>query len=127
MEGKGGVLVKELVVAYIRAQYGAEPEYLWEQPSKNAVFRRLDNRKWFGVLLPELPRRTLRLPGEGAVDILNLKCGPVLLGALLDGRRYLPAYHMNKEHWVSILLDGSVPMAELAPLIDLSWQLTAKK
>ena len=115
------------IITYIRAQYGVEPEYLWEQPSKNAVFRRPDNRKWFAVLLPELSRRTLRLPGEGTVDILNLKCGPVLLGALLDGQRYLPAYHMNKEHWVSVLLEGSVPMGELVPLIDLSWQLTAKK
>ena len=115
------------IIAYIRAQFGVEPEYLWEQPSRNAVFRRADNRKWFAVLLPGLPRRTLRLPGEGTVDVLNLKCGPVLLGSLLDGRRYLPSYHMNKEHWVSVLLDGSVSMEELAPLIDLSRQLTAKK
>ena len=39
----------------------------------------------------------------------------------------LPAYHMNKRHWISVVLDGSIPEAELMPLIQKSYDLTARK
>ena len=63
------------------------------------------------------------LPGDAMTEILDLKCGPAMIGSLLDGQRYLPAYHMNKEHWITVLLDGSIPEEELFPLIELSYQL----
>ncbi len=37
---------------------------------------------------------------------------------------YLPAYHMNKERWITIRLDGSVPEEEIKNLIDMSYHLT---
>ena len=39
----------------------------------------------------------------------------------------LPAYHMNKRHWVSVVLDGSMTDEEILPLIRKSYDLTAKK
>lgn len=36
-------------------------------------------------------------------------------------------YHMNKNKWITIRLDGSVPDDEIKNLIDLSYQLTADK
>ena len=39
----------------------------------------------------------------------------------------LPAYHMNKTHWISVILDGSVPEAELMGMIADSYALCAKK
>lgn len=39
----------------------------------------------------------------------------------------LPAYHMNKRHWVSVVLDGSMEDAALLPLIRKSYALTARK
>lgn len=37
----------------------------------------------------------------------------------------VPAYHMNKEHWFSVILDGTIPDGELARLIAESHALTA--
>lgn len=37
---------------------------------------------------------------------------------------FFPAYHMNKENWISILLDGTVSADEIKPLLELSYQLT---
>ena len=57
---------------------------------------------------------------------INLKCEPMQAAFLR--RQYsciTPAYHMNKEHWISVLADGSVPLSELAPLLDLSYQLAS--
>jgi len=118
--------VTSQVVDYVREQYGVEPEFLWAKSPSNAAFRHASH-KWFGALLLDTPKRVLGLPGEGAVDILDLKCDPPLIGALLDGRRYLPGYHMNKEHWITAVLDGGADMTELKSLIDLSYTLTSVK
>ena len=115
----------EGIIAHIRETYGAEPEFLWARTPNNAVFRHSGTGKWFAALLLEVPRQSLGLPGGGRADILDLKCGPAMIGSLLDGRRYFPGYHMNKEHWISVLADGSVPLDELAPLLELSYRLAA--
>ena len=39
----------------------------------------------------------------------------------------VPAYHMNKRHWVSVILDGTVPDGEIERLIMESYDLTGKK
>jgi predicted DNA-binding protein (MmcQ/YjbR family) len=38
-----------------------------------------------------------------------------------------PGYHMNKKHWNTILIDGSVPDKELFSWIDHSYDLVLKK
>lgn len=114
------------VVDYIREQYGAEPEFLWAKTPNDAAFRHA-NHKWFGALLLDTPRRVLGLSGEGTADILDLKCDPALIGALMDGKRYLPGYHMNKEHWFTAVLDDQTDLTELKTLIDRSYTLTSVK
>lgn len=115
------------VVDYIKEAFGVCPEFLWAKTPNNAAFRHPQNRKWFAALLLDMPRSKLGLQEEGRADILDLKCDPLMMGSLLDGKRFLPGYHMNKEHWITVLLDGSVPPGEIFPLIDLSYELTEKK
>lgn len=110
----------------IRERFGAEPEYLWRSDPDSAAIRRADNRKWFAVLL-RVPRSRLGLPGEGDADILDLKCDPLLIGALRAREGFLPAYHMNKERWITVLLDGQVDTTEGAELLDMSYQLAGPK
>lgn len=112
------------VVKYIHKKYKEEPEFLWAKSPQNAAIRHSDNRKWFAVLLMDMPRRQLGLQGDGNVDIIDLKCNTELIGALLDGKNYLPGYHMNKEHWITIVLDGEIPMQKIYDLVDLSYELT---
>lgn len=116
----------EQITAYIQQTYGAEPEFLWARTPNNAVFRHYKTGKWFAALLLGIPRRSLGLSGDGQVDILDLKCSPAMVGSLLDGTKYLPAYHMNKEHWITVLADGSVALEELIPLLNLSYQLVSE-
>lgn len=114
------------VVTYIRQTYDTEPEFLWMKTPGSAVFRHQANRKWFAALLMATPGRRLGLAEELPVDILDLKCDPKLIGSLLAGGHCLPGYHMNKEHWVTVLLDGSVPLPEICSLIDMSYDITRK-
>ena len=60
----------------------------------------------------------------GFLDILNIKLDPYLIRQLLTKPGYLPAYHMNREKWLSVRLDGSVPLEEILPLLDMSFELT---
>lgn len=118
------------VIGRIQSLYGVSPEYLWSSSPDSAVFRHTENGKWFGVLMrvsaEKLPR--LRETGTGGtefVNILNLKCEPELAAALAAGKRGIfPAYHMNKTHWISVCLNGSVSEEELDSLIELSFELT---
>ncbi len=117
---------REAIFAYVRETYETEPEYPWAAIPEGAVLRHRENRKWYGLLMP-VGREKLGLEGDGSVDLLNFKCDGALNGAMRREPGFFPGYHMNKEHWISVLLDGTVPLAEILPLLDLSYTLTAPK
>ena len=55
---------------------------------------------------------------------LNLKCDPAFAIELREKySSVLPGYHMNKKHWNTVLLDGSIPDAEVFSWIDHSYNL----
>lgn len=58
---------------------------------------------------------------------LNLKCDPddaLILRSQFEA--ILPGYHMNKDHWNTVILDGSIPHDLLLKLIDDSYSLVVK-
>lgn len=114
------------VIRYVGEKYGDEPQFLWKRFPGNAIFRRQDNAKWYAALLT-LQRGKLGLDGEGAVEIIDLRAKPEDVDALVDGKSYFPGFHMNKKHWFTLLLDDSVPMAEICRRIDESFALAARR
>lgn len=118
-------LIKD-VFDYAANTYGVEPDYPFSTAPTYAVLRHLSNRKWF-ALIGDVRRDRLGLSGEGKVDIINVKCDPILSGSLLMQEGYYPAYHMNHESWITILLDGTVSLEEIYQLLDLSYELTMVK
>jgi predicted DNA-binding protein (MmcQ/YjbR family) len=59
---------------------------------------------------------------------LNLKCDPALALELREKHSsVMPGYHMNKKHWNTIILDGTVPDKEVFSWIDHSYDLIAGK
>lgn len=112
------------IFAWVEQEYGTEPDYPWQDG--NAVLRHKGNRKWYGLVM-EVAREKLGLTGKGTAEIINLKCDPGLIGSLRGRPGFHPAYHMNKENWISVRLDGSVPEEEIKGLIELSYKLTGPK
>ena len=110
---------------YITDTFGVSGENLWVKFPEYLVFRNRKNKKWF-ALIADVEKSRLGLPGDGKTDIINLKCD-MMAGALRMQPGILPAYHMHRDSWVSILLDGTVPAEDILPLIDLSYQLTAPR
>ena len=63
------------------------------------------------------------LEENGRVDILDVKCDPDLVGMIIQTYGFLPGYHMNKQHWITILLDDSVSEAKTLDFLDMSYDL----
>ena len=82
--------------------------------------------KWYGVII-EVDRSKLGMDGTCVVDVLNVKCDPTIIGMLRMQPGFYPAYHMNKEKWVSILLCGPAADDEIKELIEFSYQLTSSR
>lgn len=58
---------------------------------------------------------------------LNLKCDPELSELLREKYDAVkPGWHMNKRHWNTVTLDGSIPESEVLELIDMSYELVVK-
>ena len=70
--------------------------------------RHSDNNKWYGVVLV-VSADKLGLPEAGIIDVLNVKSDPLLIGSLRGQDGYFPAYHMNKEKWLSIQVQENAP------------------
>ncbi|WP_165087618.1 MmcQ/YjbR family DNA-binding protein [Neisseria yangbaofengii] len=102
----------------IAERFDAEPQYLWAKFPEYAVFRHTgDKQKWFGAYMPVAAEK-IGYKSGGNVALLNVKCPPEMVGGLRRMQGVLPAYHMNKTHWVSLVL------AEADA--DLVWELLAQ-
>jgi len=115
---------REEIFGLCRERYLAEPDYPWKDSPEFAVLRHSSNKKWFALIM-NLPKCRLGIHGDGCADFINLKCDPILIGSLRRQSGFFPAYHMNKEKWITIILDGTVPKNTICDLIDLSYDLTS--
>jgi predicted DNA-binding protein (MmcQ/YjbR family) len=116
---------REQLYHHLKKKYNAAPEYLWARYPNYAVFRHADNQKWF-CLVMDVKRETLGLSGDGIADILNVKVAdPFLADLLVQQPGYLRGYHMSKENWISILLDGTVAFSDICGVLEESYLVTA--
>ncbi|MGN0667227.1 MAG: MmcQ/YjbR family DNA-binding protein [Huintestinicola sp.] len=117
--------MKNSVISYAQKKYGSSLEHLWERCPDDGILRRRDCGKWFAVFMTVSPKK-IGLDSGGTIDIINIKCSPLMTGSLLSQKGYFPAYHMNKNSWVSIILDGTVPEEDILGLLDMSYELADK-
>ena len=116
---------RQTVFDYIKKKYKVLPEYPWRRYDSNAVFRHNDNKKWFALVM-EMQRDKLGFSGTEYVDVVNLKIDDMFFrDMIIRENGILPAYHMNKMHWITVLLDGTVAEEKIFELIDMSFLATA--
>ena len=117
--------MKDVVFAYIKKKYKVQPEYPWRKYDSNAVFRHLDNKKWFALVM-DVAADKLGQHSSKSVAVINLKIDdPFFRDMLIQQKGILPAYHMNKQHWITVLLDETVPKDTVYNLIETSFMATA--
>ena len=61
---------------------------------------------------------------KNGIAHINLKCKPEEAMVIRDiFEAVIPGYHMNKEHWNTVILNGTVPREEIEKMIDTSYSL----
>ena len=131
---------------YVAETYGVQPKYLWAKFPGAFVFRHRENRKWFCVGM-EVERAKLGLSVKGSaaandeadrrdpassasgtpsgkVLLIDVKTGPIVGGSYLGQPGIVKAWHMNKNHWLGILLEGSASEQTVKELLDVSFCMT---
>lgn len=116
----------ESMIEYARNTYGDELEFLWEKSPKNAILRRKDNRKWYAALLTVSRSKLGAFPDE-EIEVLDLRAAPEAIPDMVDGKRVFAGYHMNKKHWITLPLDGTLPAEEICAMLDTSYALAKGK
>lgn len=108
------------VSKYIFDKYNSHPCFLWSENHGFGVFKNEKN-KWYGIIMNINISKLTK--GDYEVEVMNLKVSKEELPKLLEKENYYEAYHMNKKHWVSIVLDGKVDDKEIFKLIDESYDM----
>ena len=92
-----------------------------------AVYRHADSGRWFAVFITK-SRREFGLPGDGDAQIVSLKLRDLLLADLLTQQPgYLRGYPSARWNWISVILDGTVPLEDVCRWLDESYQATSSK
>ena len=116
--------LKDDYIAWIKSQFGAEPDYPWPDTPDYCVFR-CPNEKWFALIM-KIKYRQLGLTGDEEVWVVNMKASQDEIPALIDRKSIFPAWHMNKKHWITVLLTAVTDFEKLCELTQKSWELVSK-
>ena len=120
------MIKRQRVLEMALALPGATSDMPFEEDFDSTVLRHGAGGKWFGLMM-KVPREKVGLDGPGTAEVLNLKCDPLVSFGMRQGcPDILPAWHMNKQHWISVRLEGDVPEDTLKTLIEMSYDLTKK-
>ena len=105
--------------------YGTSPDYPFEDDFETAVLRHGDNRKWYAIVM-RVSRRKFGLDSDEVIDVANLKLPIEMFGSFSASDGVYPAYHMNKRHWISVLLPDA-PEDVVQFLVNVSFEATKNK
>jgi len=118
-------MIKQNFFNYCLETYGTEPDYPFEDDFETAVMRHEDNRKWYAIVM-RVSKRKFGLNSDDIADVVNLKMPIEMFGSFDTTDGVYPAYHMNKLHWVSVLL-SEAPDDIVAFLTNASYEATKSK
>ena len=102
--------------------YATQPDYPFDEDFETAVFRHADNRKWYAIVM-RVSRRKFGIDSDEVIDVVNLKLPTEMLGSFGAADGVYPAYHMNKLHWISVLLPDA-PEDVVSFLTNTSFEAT---
>ena len=104
-------MTKQSFLSYCLDTYGTSPDY--------------ENRKWYALVM-RVSRRKFGFDSDEVIDVVNLKLPVEMFGSFGTADGVYPAYHMNKLHWISVLLpDASEDIVQF--LVNVSFEATKDK
>lgn len=116
--------LKDDYISWIKNQFGAEPDFPWPDTPDYCVFR-CQNEKWFALVM-RIKYKQLGLTGDEEVWVVNIKADQTEIPNLIDHKSIFPAWHMNKKHWITVLLTAVTDLEKLCELTLKSYELVSK-
>lgn len=118
-------MTKGKFLKYCLDTYGTSPDHPFDDWLESAVLRHEDNRKWYAIVM-KVARRRLGIDSDEEVFVVNLKQPTEMFGSFGEADGVYPAYHMNKLHWISVILSDA-PDDVIELLVNVSFEVTRKK
>ena len=118
-------MTKHQFLSSCLSTYGTSPDYPFDEDFETAVLRHTDNRKWYAIVM-KVSRRKFGFDSDEMIDVVNLKLPTEMFGSFGAADGVYPAYHMNKLHWISVLLPDA-PEETVQFLVNVSFEATKVK
>ena len=118
-------MTKESFLSFCLDTYGTLPDYSFDEDFETAVLRHGDNRKWYAICM-RVSRRRFGFDCDEVIDVVNMKIPIDMQGSFGPSDGVYPAYHMNKLHWISVLLPNA-PDDVVQFLVNVSFEATKAK
>ena len=118
-------MTKHDFLEYCFNTYGTSPDYPFDDLFETAILRHHDNRKWYAAVM-KVSRRKFGIDHDDVIDVVNLKLPTEMFGSFGVSDGVYPAYHMNKLHWISVLLPDA-PDDVVKFLVNASFEATKKQ
>ena len=115
-------MTKQQFFSHCLSTYSTSPDYPFEGDFETAVFRHSGSRKWYAIVM-RVSRRKFGFDSDELIDVVNLKLPTEMFGSFGAADGVYPAYHMNKLHWISVLLPDS-PYDIVEFLLNVSFEAT---
>ena len=117
-------MTKQHFFEYCLSTYGTSPDYPFDENFETAVLRHADNRKWYAIVM-RVSRCKFGFDRDEVIDVVNLKLPIEMFGSFGAADGVYPAYHMNKLHWISVLLPDA-PDDVVRFLVNVSFEETKR-
>ena len=118
-------MTKQQFLDYCFSTYATSPDYPFDEDFETAVLRHGDNKKWYALVM-RISRSKLGIDSDEMVDVVNLKLPTEMFGSFGVDDGVYPAYHMNKLHWISVILQDA-PEDVTKFLVNVSFEATKTK
>ena len=118
-------MTKQSFLEYCLSTYNTSPDYPFDDLFETAVLRHGDNQRWYALVM-RVSRRKFGIESDEVIDVVNLKLPTEMFGSFGAADGVYPAYHMNKLHWISVLLPDA-PDDVVKFLVNASFEATKAK
>ena len=115
-------------ISFLKDEFGVSADFPWakeERYSDAAVFR-CPSGKWFALIM-HISLKNLGFESDEGVFVVNLKADSEKIAEITDKKSVFPAYHMNKKHWITVLLSSPTDFDTLCALTRQSFERVSKK
>lgn len=114
--------LREKIFDFVKEEFNTVPVHPFADDDDSTTLNTEVRNKWYAIIM-NIPYKSMGIDSEGKCDVINLKADPERIPDLTDNIHIYPAYHMNKKHWISVLLNEGCDIESLKGLIRNSYYL----